>query len=178
VHAQVGAWKLIQYVAIMMLAMHLLACGGGPTLMGNVLVGRQTRYRIGELGPSWRRLSVAGDNDLAFHHEGVGAIIQVNATCDPASDVPLTALTNHLLIGFTDRDIQEQSLLPMDEREALRTHVIARLDGVPRELLFYVMKKNACVYDFALITPPGENFALAAPDFERFRAGFSTETAR
>lgn len=146
--------------------------------MGNVLVGGETQYRIGELDPGWRRLSVDDQNDLAFHHAQMGAIIQVNATCDPTSDVPLTALTNHLLIGFTDRHIVEQALLPMDEREALRTHVTARLDGVPRELLFYVMKKDACVYDFALIAPPGTNFEHALPEFERFRAGFSTETRR
>ncbi len=146
--------------------------------MGNVLVGRETRYRIGEIGSGWRRLSLDSQNDLAFHNEDMGALIQVNATCNPGSDVPLTALTNHLLIGFTDRDVQEQSLVPMDEREALRTHVIARLDGVPRELLLYVMKKDACVYDFALITPLGANFARTVPDFEHFRAGFSTETAR
>lgn len=158
----------------------VLACAaalgcGGPSLQGNVFVGGETPYRIGELGAGWQRLSLADQNDLAYHHGGMGAIVQANATCDPGSDVPLTALTNHLLIGFTERDIREQRVVPMDEREALRTHVIARLDGVPRELVFYVIKKDDCVYDFALITPPGESFLRAAPDFERFVAGFTTD---
>ncbi|MDQ3037255.1 MAG: hypothetical protein M3Y87_32980 [Myxococcota bacterium] len=152
----------------------VVACGG-PELQGNVFVGGETRYRIGDLGAGWQRLSVADQNDLAYHHGGMGAIVQANATCDPGADVPLTALTNHLLIGFTERDIREQRVVPMDEREALRTHVVARLDGVPRELVFYVIKKDDCVYDFALITPPGESFLRAAPDFERFVAGFTTD---
>jgi hypothetical protein len=89
--------------------------------------------------------------------------------------VPLTALTNHLLLGFTERDVQEQEIVPMDGREALRTHVVARLDGVPRELLFYVMKKDDCVYDLALLAPVGPQFERALVEFEPFVAGFTTE---
>lgn len=151
------------------------ACGGGGGLRGDVYRDAEARYRVGPLGSGWRALDVAGQNDLAYHDADLGAIVQVNATCDPDSDVPLTALTNHLLIGFTERDIREQRIVPMDGREALRTHVVARLDGVPRELLFVVMKKNDCVYDFALITPPGSPFTRAVADFDRFVAGFTTE---
>lgn len=164
--------------ALLIAASSALACGGGPALRGNVFEGEETRYRVGELGPGWQRLDVADQNDLAFHHEGAGAIVQVNSSCDPTSDVPLTSLTNHLLIGFTERDIRDQRVIPMDEREALRTHVVARLDGVPRELLLVVMKKDDCVYDFALITPPDASFAQAAPEFERFVGGFSTSVGR
>jgi hypothetical protein len=156
------------------LTVALCACGGA-SLSGGVYRDQEARYRIGSLGTGWRQLDVAEQNDLAWHHDGLDAIVQVNATCDPGSDVPLTALTNHLLIGFTDRDVREQAVVPMDGREALRTHVVARLDGVQRDLLFYVMKKDDCVYDFALIAPPGTPFAQARPAFERFLSGFTTE---
>lgn len=148
---------------------------GGASLRDGVYRDGEARYRIGELGPGWQRLSLADQNDLAWHEARIGAIVQVNATCDPDSDVPLTALTNHLLIGFTDREIVAQRVLPMDSREALRTHVTARLDGVPRELVFYVLKKDHCIYDFALIAPLGAPFAEALPAFERFVGGFTTE---
>jgi hypothetical protein len=162
-------------LACSLLACTLLAACGGPTLRDGVYHGEAGRYRIGELGEGWARLGLADQNDLAWRHAELGAIAQVNATCDPGADVPLTALTNHLLIGFTEREIVDQRVVPMDAREALRTHVVARLDGVPRELLFLVMKKDQCVYDFALITPPGEPFVRARPAFERFVGGFTTE---
>jgi hypothetical protein len=66
----------------------------------------------------------------------------------------------------------------MDGREALRTHAVARLDGVPRELLFYVLKKNECIYDLALIAPEGEPFQSALLRFEPFVQGFTTEVGR
>ena len=166
---------LVPVLAPCLMAGVLIAGCGGGGLRGDVYRDEEARYRVGTLGGGWQALGVADQNDLAYHHPDLGAIVQVNATCDPDSDIPLTALTNHLLIGFTERDIREQRVVPMDGREALRTHVVARLDGVPRELLFVVMKKNDCVYDFALITPPGSPFSRATPEFESFVAGFSTE---
>lgn len=159
---------------VMAAALLMVGCGGGGTLAESVYRDAEARYRIGELGDGWDRLEI-GDNDLAWHHDEIGAIVQVNATCDPFQDVPLTSLTNHLLIGFTDRDYVSSDLVPLDGREALRSHVVAELDGVPRELLLYVMKKDRCTYDFALIAPPDASYRRAEPEFERFVRGFTTE---
>jgi hypothetical protein len=158
------------------LSVSLLAgCGGGRHLVGSVYRDDEASYRIGPVGRAWSSLDVEGEGDLAWHDERAGAVVAVNASCDPGADVPLTALTNHLLAGFTQREVVSEELVPLDGREALRTHVRARLDGVPRELLFYVMKKDDCVYDLGLVTPPGSNFEDALVDFEPFVAGFSTE---
>lgn len=155
----------------------VLAIGcGGPTFSDNVYRDGEARYRVGELGPGWERIGME-DNDLAWHNERVGAVAAVNATCDPFQDVPLSALTNHLLIGFTDREHLSSETVPLDGREALRSRVVARLDGVPRELLLYVLKKDQCTYDFALIAPPGESYREAEAEFERMVAGFTTEVA-
>ena len=156
-------------------ALGLVSACGAPRLRGSEYTDEEARYHIGPVGSGWRMLEAPGNNDLAWHDERASAVIQVNATCDPGADVPLTALTNHLLAGFTAREIEEQTIVPMDGREALRTHAVARLDGVPRELLFYVMKKDDCVYDFALVTPTGVPFEQALESFEPFVAGFRTE---
>jgi hypothetical protein len=158
------------------LSLAVVGCGGGgPHLRGNVYEDAEARYRIGDLGSGWQPVHVAAANDLAWNDPRTGAIVQVNASCDPAADIPLSVLTNHLLAGFTGRDVREQAVVPMDGREALRTHLVARLDGVSRELLFYVMKKNECVYDLALIAPEGESFTSALLQFEPFVQGFTTE---
>ena len=158
------------FVAVVLLA---AGCGGGASFSDSVYRDREARYRVGAVGPEWRRIGI-DDNDLAWHDERTGAVVSVNATCDPYQDVPLSALTNHLLIGFTDREWRSSEEVPLDGREALRSHVMARLDGVPRELLLYVLKKDQCTYDFALIAPPGDPFRASEAEFERLVAGFTT----
>lgn len=156
-------------------ALALVGCGGSRHLTGSIYRDSEATYRIGPVGDGWSSLDVEGEGDLAWHDGDAGAVIAMNATCDPGADVPLTALTNHLLAGFTRREIVTEELVTLDGREALRTHVRASLDGVPRELLFYVMKKNRCIYDFGLVTPPGSEFEEALVEFEPFVSGFSTE---
>ncbi len=153
------------------IAIALVAGGcGGASFDGTTYADEEASYRVGALGDGWEALDVA-QNDLAWRRRS-GAFVHVNATCDPYSDVPLSSLTNHLLIGFTEREWRSSELVDLDGREARRSHVVASLDGVPRELLLYVMKKDECIYDFALIAPPGEAYEEAEPDFERFVNGF------
>jgi hypothetical protein len=156
-----------------------VACGGSATYSNGTFSDNAATFHVDSPGSGWRRLDVESQNDLAFEHEGTASLMQVNANCDAALDIPLVALTNHLLIGFTERtEVEPQAVVPMDGREALRTHVLAKLDGVSRELLLTVLKKDGCVYDFALLGPPGTSFATARPAYEAMLAGFRTETAR
>ena len=153
-----------------------VGCGSSGQLHGSHYRDQEAQYQVGPRGSDWRALRVEEHNDLAWVSRRDGAVVQINSTCDPTSDVPLVSLTNHLLMGFTARDVREQELVSLDGREALRTHVVARLDGVPRELLLYVLKKDDCVYDMALIAPEGAPFASAQTEFEAFAHGFSTNT--
>ncbi len=68
--------------------------------------------------------------------------------------MPLTALTHHLFLHFTDRELASQKTVELDGREALRSELTARLDGVPKHFVIYVLKKDGCVYDFMHIAPP------------------------
>jgi hypothetical protein len=150
------------------------ACGGGGSYQGGVYQDDEASYAIGQPGAGWQRVDVAGDNDLAYRNEGLAAVIQTNATCDPDMDVPLSALRNHLLIGWTEREVESEELIEIDGREALQTHLVAKIDGVPRELVLTVMKKDGCVYDFALVAPPGNGFAGARGAYDSMVGGFRT----
>ena len=154
----------------------MAGCGGGETFRNGEYRGAEVRYAVGPLNGPWQRVDVEGANDLAFRNPDLAAVIQVNASCEPDLDIPLEALTNHLLIGFTERMVRRQELVPMAEREALYTHVEAKLDGVPRELALTVLKKNGCVYDFALVAPPGEPFTRARTAFDGLLSGFETKS--
>ena len=42
-------------------------------------------------------------------------------------------------------------------------HLHAKLDGVPRDILLQILKKDDCVYDFGLVTPRGAHFEAPEP---------------
>ena len=148
-------------------------CGSTSKYSEGVYRSPETRFRLpSPRGDSWQRVDVEDANDLAWADDG--AVIQVNSSCDPALDIPLEALTNHLMIGFTERELVSQERVPMASREALRTHVRAKLDGVPREMLLVVLKKDECVYDFAAVTPPGPQFERTRAELDGMLASFET----
>ncbi len=149
------------------------ACGG-PTFDGRVYRNDGLAFRVGATPPSWHAIDVDGTL-LAFHDDADSATIAVNGRCGvDGDDVPLSALTHHLLLGFTQRRLLSQTTLPFDGREALRSELSANLDGVPRHLLVYVLKKDGCVYDFWWIGNEASASAGTA-EFQRFVQGFSTE---
>lgn len=170
VRRRLGTWLLV--------SLSTVGCATTGTLKNGVYHGDHISYRIGPVGPGWTRLKDDRKNDLAWHNAEKDAVMHIDGSCDPAFDIPLIALRMHLLIGFTDREIVSEETVPMDGREALRTHVRAKLDGVPREMLLQILKKDECVYDFGLITPPGPSFDEALGDFDQMIAGFTTNTGR
>ena len=152
-----------------------MGCATTGTLQSDVYRGPETSYRIGPVPSDWTRVTVDDHNDLAWHSDAKQGVMHVDSNCDPALDIPLKALRGHLLIGFTERDILTEETVPMDGREALRTHLKAKLDGVPREIVLQILKKDECVYDFGLVTPPGAAFQSAVADFDQLVSGFTTD---
>jgi hypothetical protein len=157
-----------------LLAVALLgAAGCSAGLQGDTFRGEGFSFRIGALPETWRRVDVS-HAALAYRDERDGATIVLNGRCGvDGEDVPLEALTQHLFLRFTEREIVEQKVVPFDHREALRTILTAKLDGVPMKFEVWVLKKDGCVYDLAFMAAP-PRFARGAEEFERFVRGFST----
>ena len=85
----------------------LVACAGS-TWDGQVYRGDTVAFRAGRVPPSWRRL----DDDsslLTFRDAARDLLISVNGRCGKdGDDVPLEALTQHLFVYFTERQISDQ----------------------------------------------------------------------
>jgi hypothetical protein len=144
-----------------------------PGFDGTTYRDGEIAFRVGPVPPSWHRIEVS-EARLAFRDDQAHSLIAVGGRCHrDGDDVPLEALTHHLFLHFTDRHVVRQELLSLDGREALRTEISAELDGVPRSFVVFVLKKDGCVYDFMLITPP-DALEQSQQDFERFVTGFST----
>ncbi len=169
-----GTSKTGGFVLALLLALFLPLYGcGGASFNGQQYRGNGMTFRVGPVPPDWRRIKV-GHALLAFRDDSAEATIALNGRCDKdGDDVPLSALTHHLFLMFTHRNIISQRTLSMDGRAAMRTELVAELDGVPKHFIVYVLKKNSCVYDFihiAAVHPP-ESSTRA---FESFVRGFAT----
>ena len=149
-----------------------VGCGHDPW-DGRVYHGKQVTFRTGPVPGQWERISMDGPL-LAFTDKSSDGTVDVYARCgQDADDVPLVALTKHLLIGFTERDFKEEKVVPMDGREALHTVVHAKLDGVLVALSIYVMKKDGCVYDLVYVASPAR-YDKGVSAFDSFVGGFGT----
>jgi hypothetical protein len=153
-------------------ALLCVACGG-PSFDGSTYRGNGMAFRVGPVPETWRAVEIE-EALLAYRDDQKSATVAVNGRCGKdGDDVPLQALTHHLFLHFTDRDVVSQQVMPMDGREALRTEIRAELDGVPKHYTVYVLKKDGCVYDFLHIADSGAP-AEGRAEFERFVRGFAT----
>lgn len=170
---------LARLASLARLAVALLAgagCASGKargSYEGNVYRNGSIAFHLPDAPAGWRRLEI-DDASLAFRDEPHGASILLNARCLAADDrTPLVALTNHLLIGATERELLSQEVEPFDGREALHTKLNAKWDGVPMLIDVYVLSKDGCVYDFVYLGAKGAA-AAGTPVFESFVRGFRT----
>lgn len=171
--------RLVSLARAALAALTLLAatsCGHAQSFDEGVYRRDGLAVRVGPVPPGWRRIEVAGA-DLAFRDDERSGSALFNVRCGQRDDdAPLTALTEHLIMGTTEREFDAQDTVPFDGREALHTLLRAKLDGVPMQYDIYVMKKDGCLYDLVYVAPPGR-FAAGAADFEHFAMGLRTESS-
>ena len=156
----------------------LLACFGGVKKTGKVVdykagkvITKKGFYQVGELSPDWYRVNLDVAT-ISFRNDSLQSAISTDAYCDQAyDDAPLSALAGHLFAGLQNIKIEKQEPLTLSAREALRTSLSASLDGVPVRVETVVVKKNWCLFDFFLVSPPEQHVA-AIPHFEQFFRGF------
>ncbi len=153
------------------LALAAAACGG-PSFDGTVYRGDEVAFRVPRAPETWQRLEVS-DAAVAYRDDANGATVAVSGRCRNEDDVPLGALTQHLFLQFTDREILTQEVVPFDGREAMHTVLAAKLDGVPRKFDVWVLKKDGCVYDLIYIADPAR-FEAGVAAFTRMVRGFAT----
>lgn len=140
---------------------------------GRVFRNDDLAFALDRPPSGWRSIEVS-DALIAYRDDDARATVAINARCGKdGDDVPLESLTHHLFIYFTDRRLMDQRRVPMDGREALRTEMLAKLDGVDKAFVVYVLKKNRCVYDFLYISEPA-TVRRGALRFDQYVSSFRT----
>lgn len=184
-HRQRGVWRVHSppvsiRLAIPAAAWLLASCAApavhlDPTdhvVRTETLQHRPLSYRVGPVPATWESIAIP-ENDVAWHDRATDGVIHVDHSCAQDQDVPLPSLVQHLLIGFTNREVVSEETIPFDSREARHVVVRAQLDGVATLLELYVMKKDGCVYDLGYVALPGR-FEQGQANFTAFARGFST----
>jgi hypothetical protein len=147
-----------------------VACSHATAREGGVLHKGGNTIVLGPQPPGWRPVAIAGA-DFAWRDDPREGSALFDVRCEGRDrDAPLGVLTQHLIMGTTEREFLSQDTVPFDQREAMHTLLRAKLDGVPMQYDIFVMKKDGCVYDLVFVAPP-EHFAAGAPAFERFALG-------
>ncbi len=162
-----------------LLILGILSCFGGVKKTGKVVdyqpgrvITKMGYYQVGELPPGWQRIKL-GAAMITLFNESLRSTIATDAFCEQAyDDSPLEMLTRHLFAGLQDIKVKEEKPFMLDGRGALRTLFSASLDGLPVTVDSVVIKKDWCLFDFFLVTPP-ERHAEASPAFENFFQGFA-----
>lgn len=154
----------------------LLGCGPAAHFEGGRFRDARVSYAVGIPDVGWREVRLPTANAAWFHQE-LRASILVNSHCDGVADATLESLTGDLLMGMAEPVVVSQERKPWSRREAMETVATARLDGVPRKLSLFVLKKDGCVYDIVLDAAP-DTWSAAQPGFERVRDGFVVEARR
>jgi hypothetical protein len=151
----------------------VLVVGCASRFDGRVYRGEGFAFAVPPLRGHWRQVNERGAA-LAFRDSDSSGTILITARCgQDGDDVPLSALTQHLFLSFTRRDIEQQTVVPFDGREAMHTSLSAELDGVPMRYEVWVMKKDGCVYDLLYFAPPS-SFARGQASFAELVQGFTT----
>lgn len=152
------------------------ACASSSgTYRDGTFVRAGIRYHLDPPGTGWERVRFSG-NDLAWT-DGGGRVIAVNSECEDHGDPPLKVLTDHLLIGFEQREVLSRNPVQLAGRAALHTSMLAQLDGVPVRLELLVLKKDGCVFDLTYLGPPDRTSQGLEP-YHRLVDSFSTEEGR
>lgn len=132
---------------------------------------RETSYGFGQPGDGWRAVRKVEEVQVAWIHDGYGAVIDVHAQCDEQGDSSLEQYTDHLRIDWTGWKVLSQQPERLIGRAALRTVVEGELDGVVYRSEFLVAKRSGCLFDLRYSAPP-DRFDAGRGAFVRVVEGF------
>lgn len=145
------------------------ACAGGPDkgIKSEVI-------SINFKQNGWSKIK-ADLADFAFKHRSSKSILLVNSLCRKYDRTTLEQLTDNILAGLQQIKITKQEERKLFGRSSLRSQAHGQLDGVTTNMLFEVVKRDRCIYDFALITESKTIDANLIADFDRLLSSVRLE---
>jgi hypothetical protein len=128
---------------------------------------RAANYKLGTLSRDWMQSADAqkAGTDFVFEHKKNKAILSVNSVCGRYPTATLQSLASQLAAPINSAEVIEERELTLDGRDAFLRRVHGKLDGVAVQTMVVVLRKNNCLFDFALL----KSAPLDANDIETFQ---------
>lgn len=151
----------------------LAAAGMNACSVGGPLREDQkaTAYNVPQLPSSWKALEKKADADKAWSNTKTGAVLSLRSLCERYEHVSLKNLSQNLKTIFMNAEVISSNSRSIASRDAHDTTLRGELDGVSVESRMIVVRKNHCIFDFAVIEHPTLS-ASSIKGIEKLLSGF------
>lgn len=112
-------------------------------------------YSLNFRAKGWSSINAKGA-DHAYLSNETSSILVVNSLCGLYEATSLSHLTSNMMGGIENISIQSTEERKLVKRKSLRTYAAGEIDGVPISLIIETVRKDSCIYDFALISSTKE----------------------
>jgi hypothetical protein len=127
-------------------------------------------YSLNFNEPNWESIG-ARNADSAFMSKETQSILIINSLCDVYEATSLNHLISNMIGGIENIVIQNEEEKKLANRKSLRTYATGEIDGFPISLMIETVRKDDCIYDFALISSSREIRSKDEQAFNHLLAG-------
>jgi hypothetical protein len=114
--------------------------------------------------------SKSSNSDKIWESSKTASTISYFSSC--SDDEPsLKSIQTTSLQGLEDFKILDEQEIPFNERGALRSTIVGKLEGVPVQIEFIVFKKNSCSFHLTYVALK-ENYKKEIEEFNNFTRNF------
>ncbi len=111
---------------------------------------------------------------MAWQNQKSGNTIAVLSECSETHDPTLSDLEEDMSQALTEPKITKTEALTFEGREALRSIIEGKVDGVPVKVDVLTFKKNSCSYTLTYMGR-SQGFDKDHQAFENFLKGFKVQ---
>lgn len=139
---------------------------------GNRELRKSKSYVLNFESKAWSSIDPKGA-DYAYLSHQTKSILVINSLCGLYKATSLGHLTSNMMGGIESIDIQQEEERKLVRRKSLRTYAAGEIDGVPISLLIETVRKDNCIYDFALISSSQKLRSKDEDSFNQMLASFN-----
>lgn len=117
---------------------------------GSETLHRAKGYKI-RAPNGWTAKNSNSESDSAFQTAS-GNVATLTSSCQRNANASLDVLTRHLLLGARNTTFMDKKKIAVAGREGQHSSIKTTLDGSVLYLELFVLPKEACVFDFSLVS--------------------------
>jgi hypothetical protein len=153
---------------LFMFSIFLISCSSSETDNGAYSKSTLVEDSLSKnIKAPWIKVSNEG-SDLALNNKRTNSFFIFNSACRKFDPSNLPTLTNSILTGIDNVEINEKSITTHQDREAVLVIAKGSVDGIERYFRILTTQKNNCIYDLALIATTAEKLEKDTVDFNKF----------